>query len=39
VSVVAHMHRGVIYCYAILGVATRNKLIVSIGRIGWVLSG
>ena len=38
-SIVAHMHRWVICGYGILGVASRNKLIVSIGRIGWVLSG
>ena len=32
-SFVAHMHRGVICGYAILGVVSRNKLIISIGRI------
>ena len=33
-SFLVHMHRRVICGYVILGVASRNKLIVSIGRIG-----
>ena len=32
-SFVAHIHRWMICDYAILGVVSRNKLIVSIGRI------